>query len=100
MNKDFLMHYGIKGQKWGVKNGPPYPLKGVSVRKNRYHLTKAGEENKTIKKGSITQTLSYDKNRIKDTDMYFASLTNRDKNFYKTFFNKKMPNDAFDENGK
>lgn len=22
-----LFHHGIKGQKWGVKNGPPYPLK-------------------------------------------------------------------------
>lgn len=22
-----LYHHGIKGQKWGVKNGPPYPLK-------------------------------------------------------------------------
>lgn len=21
-----LMHHGIKGQKWGVENGPPYPL--------------------------------------------------------------------------
>ena len=21
-----LSHYGIKGQKWGEKNGPPYPL--------------------------------------------------------------------------
>lgn len=24
--KDHLAHHGIKGQKWGVKNGPPYPL--------------------------------------------------------------------------
>lgn len=24
---DYLEHHGIKGQKWGVKNGPPYPLK-------------------------------------------------------------------------
>lgn len=24
---DYLMHHGIKGQKWGKKNGPPYPLK-------------------------------------------------------------------------
>lgn len=24
---DYLMHHGIKGQKWGVRNGPPYPLK-------------------------------------------------------------------------
>ena len=26
--KDSLSHHGIKGQKWGVKNGPPYPLDG------------------------------------------------------------------------
>ena len=25
-----LMHHGIAGQKWGVKNGPPYPLARVS----------------------------------------------------------------------
>ncbi|MBP5595474.1 MAG: hypothetical protein J6Y02_08830 [Pseudobutyrivibrio sp.] len=24
--RNYLAHYGIKGQKWGVKNGPPYPL--------------------------------------------------------------------------
>ena len=23
----FLMHHGVKGQEWGVRNGPPYPLK-------------------------------------------------------------------------
>ncbi len=23
---DELFHHGIKGQKWGVRNGPPYPL--------------------------------------------------------------------------
>ena len=21
-----LYHHGIKGQKWGIRNGPPYPL--------------------------------------------------------------------------
>lgn len=25
-NLIFLAHHGIKGRKWGVKNGPPYPL--------------------------------------------------------------------------
>ena len=23
---DFLAHHGIQGMKWGVSNGPPYPL--------------------------------------------------------------------------
>lgn len=25
-NENELYHHGIKGQKWGVKNGPPYPI--------------------------------------------------------------------------
>ena len=25
-NKDYLVHHGILGQKWGQQNGPPYPL--------------------------------------------------------------------------
>lgn len=25
-DSDFLIHHRIKGQKWGVENGPPYPL--------------------------------------------------------------------------
>lgn len=27
--KNYLSHHGIKGQKWGVENGPPYPLNEV-----------------------------------------------------------------------
>lgn len=26
----YLFHHGIKGQKWGVRNGPPYPLAKLS----------------------------------------------------------------------
>lgn len=34
MTSDFeLAHHGIKGQKWGVRNGPPYPLDGKQVEK-------------------------------------------------------------------
>lgn len=29
-----LYHHGIKGQKWGVRNGPPYPLNDSSFAKN------------------------------------------------------------------
>ena len=28
---DSLMHHGIKGQEWGVRNGPPYPLQRPST---------------------------------------------------------------------
>jgi hypothetical protein len=27
IREDELYHHGIKGQKWGVRHGPPYPLK-------------------------------------------------------------------------
>lgn len=27
----FLMHHGIQGQKWGKRNGPPYPLKSSQL---------------------------------------------------------------------
>lgn len=31
---DYLMHHGILGQKWGVRNGPPYPLNDGSYSKS------------------------------------------------------------------
>lgn len=33
MYEMYLMHHGIKGQKWGVKHGPPYPLEQHSAGK-------------------------------------------------------------------
>lgn len=39
----YLMHHGIQGQKWGVRNGPPYPLdasqKSSAEKKERSGLT-------------------------------------------------------------
>jgi len=31
---DYLMHHGRQGQKWGVRNGPPYPLQGSYAQTN------------------------------------------------------------------
>jgi hypothetical protein len=35
LTDEFIAHHGIKGQKWGVKNGPPYPLDDATNRKVR-----------------------------------------------------------------
>ena len=46
-----LYHHGVKGQKWGVRNGPPYPLRKVTTK------TSAKEQNE------IYSTLSEDDRR-------------------------------------
>ena len=34
--EDYLAHHGIEGQKWGVRNGPPYPLDPKVYKKAQY----------------------------------------------------------------
>lgn len=68
---EIIRHHGIKGQKWGVKNGPPYPLKigirtshknnktgtSVSFEKSKYavdsgkRIIKNADGSKTVPKG-------------------------------------------------
>ena len=43
-----LLHHGIKGQKWGVKNGPPYPLEKSSKRGIIEDAIASGEVSKQI----------------------------------------------------
>ena len=53
MNKrdTWLAHYGIKGQKWGVKNGPPYPLDSQSKSASE----KKGENKRSVQKATGKQ---------------------------------------------
>lgn len=74
MEEDSLKHHGIKGQKWGDRNGPPYPLDsnistGKSLKKD--HDTKKKVSNKNIDnaaesekvlKGFTKQKSSYNSN--------------------------------------
>lgn len=43
----YLTHHGITGQKWGVQNGPPYPLsnsqRSVAERNNNPQPTDSGD---------------------------------------------------------
>lgn len=35
-NSSWLCHHGVKGQKWGVKNGPPYPIDSDKIASGIY----------------------------------------------------------------
>lgn len=32
LDDDYLGHHGVKGQKWGVRNGPPYPIEDKVIK--------------------------------------------------------------------
>ena len=112
IKQNYLSHHGIRGQKWGVKNGPPYPLKGGSydndLKKKRYIKRRFDPNNIYNKKHFDTtldskkttlRTLSYDENRTKNVDMFYATHTRLDKAEYQALFNKKIPMDVTDEKG-
>ncbi len=54
----FLVHHGVKGQKWGVRNGPPYPLKHETEdpKNEKEHTVISGHDPapKTSEPNSIT----------------------------------------------
>jgi hypothetical protein len=53
-SSNYLAHHGVKGQKWGVKNGPPYPLKpgqhSAAEKKAGWQKSVSGGLGDTIKK--------------------------------------------------
>jgi len=106
----YLVHHGILGQRWGTRNGPPYPLKGGSYsrsevtaikkeRSKKYSRYNKKHYDEVLKKGTVLRTLSYDQNRTKDTDMFFAAHTKKDIDHYKAFFDKAMKQPIYDKNG-
>ena len=113
MNKkprEELYHHGIVGQKWGTRNGPPYPLGGgdYSPREKLeiYKRRKAPNSiynkkhfDETLSKGSTVSTLSYDKNRTKGVDMFYATHKKLDQHQYNALFNRPVPETFYDKNG-
>lgn len=111
MYTDRLYHHGILGQKWGVKNGPPYPLSGGDYsqsevkairakRKGRNSIYNKRHFDEVLKSDKTTlSTLSYNKDRTKDTDMFYATHDKWDKHQYNSMFNRKTPQPIYDENG-
>lgn len=111
VRSDALRHSGIPGQKWGVKNGPPYPLKGsqLSPSERKYDKpdktvsdSKGNKKNydRTLKEGTVIRTFASDKDRTKDTDMFYANYKKKDKDKFAVFFNHEIQDPIRDENGK
>jgi len=179
-----LYHHGIRGQKWGERNGPPYPLgvndhsaaerragyqksiKGGSKSEREYSRSKNTNNNETatresehnksflarhkkaiiaagvvgasfvaahaakrayddynvknitevhkffrsseymkkhydkvIPEGTDLATLSWDPDRTKDTDMFFATYKTLDKHQYNALFNKPASQEQYDSDG-
>lgn len=110
LSSDYLEHHGILGQKWGIRNGPPYPLSGgryTAVEKRKIYTERKKGNNiynkkhfdETISKGTEISTLSYNRDRTKETDMFYATYNEFDKNQYRAMFNRKVPQTLYDENG-
>ena len=106
----YLVHHGILKQKWGVRNGPPYPLSGgdyskserkaiLKERRNKNSIYNKKHFDKTISTKDTIRTLSYDKNRTQNTDMFYAAYDKIDKHQYNALFNKKISQTIYDENG-
>ena len=104
-----LYHHGIMGQKWGKRNGPPYPLGGgdytpsekyYKYKKHASALYKKRHMDSRIRADKDTlSTLSYDQNRTKDAEMFYATYKKLDKHQYNALFNKKIPKTLYDEDG-
>lgn len=77
-NWDELYHHGIKGQEWGVRNGPPYPLDqkkeikqiNKAVKKN-YFLSsgaeKYGQKSKAVRSVIKEKELTEASNKLHDS---------------------------------
>lgn len=110
-SKSDLRHHGILGQRWGKRNGPPYPLGGgdYSQAERKAIYKKRKQPNSIYNKKHFDEvlradkttlsTLSYDRDRTKNTDMFYATHNVLDKHQYNALFNRKVPQTIYDENG-
>ena len=106
----YLVHHGILGQKWGTRNGPPYPLGGGDYTETEWKALKGARENKyskynkkhydeVIKEGTVIRTLARDPNRTKNVDMFYASHTKADRHRYNALYNHKTNQTLYDKDG-
>lgn len=62
-NTNELYHHGVSGQKWGKKNGPPYPLNAEGKADLRAQKKAARAENKELEK-QVKKSQVYKNNKM------------------------------------
>lgn len=72
---DELSHHGIKGQKWGKRNGPPYPLDASDKSASEKRLSANNKINKVSKNNSSKAGWNDLDSNVQDTIIQLASLT-------------------------
>lgn len=107
---EHFAHHGIKGQKWGVKNGPPYPInqgsgKGVAKsgesgkidtgQKKRKESSLAKQRTPAIKKGirSLEKRIAEHESKIRNPEKHYPdwnSLSEEKKAGYAVHWKKEI----------
>lgn len=79
---DWLLHHGIPHQKWGVRNGPPYPL---SRSKNKKVRTGTSSDNIRKRKSRLDRKREKAKANLQKNPVFIKSLDEKHKtwDFYK-----------------
>ena len=82
----FIQHHGIKGQQWGVKHGPPYPIdrnkSGTKIKKGT-HFQRLSVYDESVSKGHAYVTyLKKDNRHYKGFFTYHLKMNNKGKPVY------------------
>jgi len=96
---DYLCHHGIKGQRWGERNGPPYPLTDSQKSNSKSYLGNGG----AIVKRKVNNKTPLNKRPIskKEQDEYRSEMLKRYSNnpkkqtYYKNATNSELKNDIY-----
>lgn len=94
-DSDFLMHHGIKGQKWGEQNGPPYPLnkKEYSALEKRMAGIQKQSDITNKKSSNIKETYRKSFGKRGSTELLNNKLVSQSKiddKFYKNVQNTRV----------
>lgn len=86
----WLAHHGVKGQKWGEKNGPPYPLDSS---KSDGHKLLKGDGSPQGKKKYKTSEKTAHKRATRKTKTVFVSGSSKTQDEASGYYRKELPKD-------